>query len=156
MYYTNRACDVMPFSESYDAKTDIQIATACTAYQCPNTGQVYILVLNEVLWFGYEEDGMDHTLLNPNQLRNFQLDVYDNPFDRTNDLHIDTPSDLQIPLKTKGTVVYFITGFLCTLISMPTSTSSNLSSAAEWNPSTFHFPGTMEDEEEDYLAFQVS
>ena len=72
-------------------------------------GQVYILVLNENLWFG-DEGGMAHTtLLNPNQLRNYQIDVYDNPFDRTKDLHIDTQSDLQIPLKTKGTVIYFNT-----------------------------------------------
>jgi hypothetical protein len=105
MYYTNRACDVMPFSDTYDAKTDVPIVMACTAYQCSQTGQVYILVLNEALWFG-DKGGMDHTLLNPNQLRNYQLDVYDNPFDRTNDLHIDTQSDLQIPLKTKGTVIY--------------------------------------------------
>ena len=35
MYYTNRACDVMPFSDTYDAKTDVPIVTACTAYQCP-------------------------------------------------------------------------------------------------------------------------
>ena len=80
----------------------------CTAYQCPKTGQVYILVLNEALWFG-DEGGMDHTLLNPNQLRNYQIDVYDNPFDHTKDLHIDTQSDLQIPLKTKGAVIYFNT-----------------------------------------------
>jgi hypothetical protein len=109
MYYTNRACDIMPFSDTYDAKTDVPIVTACTAYQCPQTGQVCILVLNEALWFG-DEGGMDHTLLNPNQLRNFQLDVHDtNPFDRTTDLHIDTQSDLQIPLKNKGTVIYFNT-----------------------------------------------
>ena len=56
-----------------------------------------------------DEDGMDHTLLKSNQLRNFQLDVYDNPFDRTKDSHIDTQSDLQIPLKPKGTVINFIT-----------------------------------------------
>ena len=89
MYYTNRACDVMPYSESYEAKTDVPIVTACTAYQCPATGQVYILVLNEALWFG-GTDGMNHTLINPNQLRNYQIDVYDNAWDRTNPLHVDT------------------------------------------------------------------
>ena len=51
------------------------------SYQCPKMGQVYILVLNEALWFG-DEGRMDHTLLNPNQLRNYQIDIYDtNPFD---------------------------------------------------------------------------
>jgi hypothetical protein len=56
----------MPHSESYDVKSDVPIITACTIYQCPNTRQVYmILVLNEALWFS-NEDGMDHKLvLNP-------------------------------------------------------------------------------------------
>ena len=66
MYYTNHTWDVMPHSESYDAKTDIPINTVCTIYQCLNTGQVYmILVLNKALLFS-NQDGMDHTLvLNP-------------------------------------------------------------------------------------------
>jgi hypothetical protein len=94
---------------------------------------------------------MDHTLLNPNQLRNYQLDVHDNPFDRTKDLHIDTQSDLQIPLKTKGTVVYFNT-WAPTRTEIDNNPHIQLSSAAEWDPSTFRFFGSMEDEEEDYTA----
>jgi hypothetical protein len=118
--------------------------------QCPKMGQVYILVLNEALWFG-DEGGMDHTLLNPNQLRNYQLDVHDNPFDRTKDLHIDTQSDLQIPLKTKGTVIYFNT-WAPTRAEIDANPHIHLSSTAEWNPLTFRFPGSTEDEEEDYTA----
>jgi hypothetical protein len=151
MYYTNRACDVMPFSNTYNAKTDVPIVTACTAYQCPQTGQVYIIVLNEALWFG-DEGGMDHTLLNPNQLRNYQLDVHDNPFDRTTDLHIDAQSDLQISLKTKGTVIYFNTWAPTTRAEIDDNPHIQLSSAAEWNPSTFRFPGSTEDEDKDYMA----
>jgi hypothetical protein len=94
---------------------------------------------------------MDHTLLNPNQLCNYQLDVHDNPFDRTTDLHIDTQSDLQIPLKTKGTVIYFNT-WAPTRAEIDANPHIQLSSAAEWNPSTFRFPGSTEDEEEDYMA----
>ena len=150
MYYTNRACDVMLFSDSYNAKTDVQIVTACTAYQCPKTGQVYILVLNEALWFG-NKGGMDHTLLNPNQLGNYQIDIYNNPFDRTKDLHIDTQSDLQIPLKTKETVIYVIT-WAPTRAEIDANPHIHLSSAAKWNPLTFCFPGSTEDDEEDYMA----
>lgn len=147
MYYTNRACDVMPYSESYDAKTDVPIVTACTAYQDPKTGQTYILVLNEALWFG-DDDGMDHSLLNPNQLRNYQIDVYDNPWDKTNYLHIETYSELQIPLKTKGTVIYFTT-WAPTHAEIEDNPHIHLSSNAEWNPLTFRFPGSTEDEEID-------
>jgi hypothetical protein len=147
MYYTNRACDVMPYSDDYDAKTDVPIVTACTAYQHPETGQVYILILNEALWFG-DKDGMDHTLLNPNQMRNYQIDVFDNAWDRTNPLIIDTQADLQIPMKTKGTVIYFTT-WAPTRSEIDEYPHIQLSSATEWNPSTFRFPGSTEDEEED-------
>jgi hypothetical protein len=60
----------MPYYESYDVKTDVPIITApCTIYQCPNTGQVFmILVLNEALWFGNEDD-MDHSTLVLNSFR---------------------------------------------------------------------------------------
>jgi hypothetical protein len=104
MYYTNRACDVMPFSDSYDAWTDVPIVTACTAYQFPKMGQVYIFVLNKALWFG-DESGMDHTLLNPSQLRNYQIDVYDNPFDRTQTYtltHIPIPYLIPEPTKSSS------------------------------------------------------
>ena len=118
--------------------------------QCPKTGQVYILVLNEALWFG-DKGRIGHTLLNPNKLPKFQLDVYGNPFDCTKDLHIDTQSDLQILLKTKGTVIYFIT-WAPTRAEIDANPHIHLSSAAEWNPSTLRFPGSTEDEEEDYKA----
>lgn len=97
---------------------------------------------------------LDHALLNRNQLRNFQLDVYDNPFDHsTKDLHIDTQSGLQIPLKTKGTVINFIT-WAPTHAEIDANPQPHppISSTAEWIPSTFRFLGSTEDKEEDYLA----
>ena len=58
---------------------------------------------------------------------------------------------VQIPLKTKGTVIYFIT-WAPTRAEIDANPHIKLSSAAEWNPSTFRFPGSTEDEEEDYSA----
>ena len=63
--------------------------------------------------------------------------------------YVDTQFDLQIPLKTKRTVIYFIT-WAPTRAEIDANPHIHLSSAAEWNPSTFCFPGLTEDEEGDY------
>jgi hypothetical protein len=66
--FTGRECDVYPYSQQYEAVRNIPIVSAATAIQHPNSGETLILVFNEVLWYG---DRMDHSLINPNQLRHF-------------------------------------------------------------------------------------
>ena len=78
MYITNKVCDVTPFSEEYSAMTDIQIVGACTAWVEPTTGQTFILVFHEGLWFGKD---MENSLVNPNQCRVYGVSVCDDPFD---------------------------------------------------------------------------
>jgi len=63
---TGRECDVTPFRDDYDSIKNVQIVQAATAWQSPNSGQVYILIFNEALWMG---DSMKHSLINPNHLR---------------------------------------------------------------------------------------
>ena len=66
--YTGRVCDVSPYREDYESVKDVPIVQAATAWQSQHTGQTYILVFNEALWMG---DSMDHSLINPNQLRHY-------------------------------------------------------------------------------------
>ena len=47
---------------------NVPIVQAATAYQYPHTGQVYILIFNEALCMG---ESLQHSLINPNQLRHF-------------------------------------------------------------------------------------
>lgn len=49
---------------------------------------------------------MDHSLLNPNQLRAYGVGFWDNSYDPYHDLCITHP-DLTIPLQTEGTKVFF-------------------------------------------------
>jgi hypothetical protein len=48
---------------------------------------------------------MDHSLINPNQIREYGIPVYDNPFSQSQ-FDIDCNDDF-IPFNTTGTIVYF-------------------------------------------------
>ena len=72
MHYTSRECDVSPYRDDYESIKNVPIVQAATAYQSQYTGQVYILIFNEALYMG---DSIKHTLINPNQLRHFRMQV---------------------------------------------------------------------------------
>jgi hypothetical protein len=77
--FTGRICDVSPYSsEHYESEKNVPIITCATAYTCQESGQTYILVVNEGLWLGPK---MSHSLLNPNQMRYNGITVLDNPFE---------------------------------------------------------------------------
>ena len=52
---------------------------------------------------------MEHSLINLNQIREYGLPVFDNPFD--NDSYGIDGDDIFIPFATMGTVVYFESTF---------------------------------------------
>jgi hypothetical protein len=67
MYYTGKECDVLPYTEAYEVIKSVPIVQAATAYDNRDTGENTILILNKAIsWMG---DQMEHTLINPNQLR---------------------------------------------------------------------------------------
>ena len=95
MSHTGRECDVSPFTEAYKSISNMPIVSGATAYTCQETGDTYILVFHEALWMG---NVMDHTLINPNQLRHFGIHVQDNPYGDT-PMHISTESrEIYLPL----------------------------------------------------------
>ena len=64
------------FSASYDPMQDVKIATCMIV--CTNEyGKTWILVFNEVFWFG---TSMDHLLINPNQTRMVGIPVSEDHF----------------------------------------------------------------------------
>ena len=63
---TGKHVSVTPFcEEEYEPITEIPIATVATTYDCPDTGRVWVLIINEALYFGSK---MTNTLLCPSQL----------------------------------------------------------------------------------------
>ena len=102
MELTNEVCDVSPFLNAYAPVKEIPVGRCCTVWTCNDTGREILLVADQMLWFGSQ---MEHSLINPNQIREYGLPVFDNPFD-TDSYGIDG-DDIFIPFATTGTVVYF-------------------------------------------------
>ena len=125
----------MPYSDTYKAITNVRVVTGATLWTSQHDGDEYILIFNEALWMG---DTLQHTLVNPNQLRAYGTTIQDNPFSRS-PLSFDPTNGPVIPLTTMGTIVY------CTtrapndqeLSSLPHIT---LSSSATWDPHNVVFP----------------
>ena len=102
MDYTGEICEVSPFHNSCEPVTDVPVARCCTVYTSPDTGQEWLLVGDQMLWFG---SSLEHSLINPNQLREHGLDVNDNPFEPH--LFGINSEDVFVPFDATGTVVYF-------------------------------------------------
>ena len=80
------------------------IVSAATGYTSAN-GENYILILNEALWM----PNLNHSLLNPNQLRHNGLEVQDNPYSTDPMAIISHKDDFCACLESKGTTIYIKT-----------------------------------------------
>jgi hypothetical protein len=89
IHFTSRECNVLPYADTFQPIVDVPIVTGATAVTSPQTGLTYILVFNEAIWMG---DVLDHSLINPNQLRAFGITVQDNPYSPTA-MHIAAETD---------------------------------------------------------------
>ena len=63
------------------------------------------MVINEELYYGKK---LDHSLINPNQLRCYKTMVWDNPFDPYRELCIKTGDGNTIDLTPDSTNIVFI------------------------------------------------
>jgi hypothetical protein len=64
--YTGKVAHVSAFSPQLAVMPDIPIVKAAIAYDNAITGETYILILNQALYFGVS---LPHILVNPNQFR---------------------------------------------------------------------------------------
>ena len=103
LHHTGKVCEVSPYTDEYDAITDVPVVRGATLWMDQHTNEEYILIFNEALWMG---DTLAHSLINPNQLHAFGTLVQDNPY-HTDPLGIKPPEyDLETPLCTAGTIIY--------------------------------------------------
>ena len=130
--YTTRTADVYAYDKSYKPITNVPIVTGATAYDNPTTGETYILLFNESLYYGTR---MDHSLFNPNQIRKYGVPVWDNPFDKERPFSIEVNDELQIPLITSGTKVYFRSR-TPSKIELESCKKIEMTSNKPWNPSS--------------------
>ena len=96
---TGKSVSVSPFCEAqYNSIEDVPIATVATAFDCPVTGRVYV-VINKALYLG---DNMHHML--------FKVDDCPMQYNTTSTHSITVPnSDLTISLSMRGVISGFTT-----------------------------------------------
>ena len=109
---------------------NVPIVSGATAWDDPVTGETLILVVNEGLYYGKK---LDHSLLNPNQIRAYQVGFWDNPYDPYHSLSIDVDRATVIPLDRRGTKVYF-TSRAPTEYELANCHHVELTSNAPWEP----------------------
>ena len=137
--YTGKECEVLRYADEYDAIRNIPIVTGATVWTNSQDGAPILLIFNEALWMG---DRLHHTLINPNQLRSYGVDVQDNPFAKE-DLAIIT-ADYIILLDTQCTTIFCDTR-------SPTEAELQqlprviLTSAIDWDPQKVQFPSHNSD-----------
>jgi hypothetical protein len=125
------SCSVQGFHQSFEPIPEIPVATVATAWDEPTTGQTYILVIHQALYFGAQ---LDHSLINPNQIRVTGILVCDDPYDRHRHLGINL-GNLHIPFQSEGNTIYFLSR-------VPTSQELEdcpyvtLTGDDEWDPAT--------------------
>ena len=128
---TNRTADVYPYDSAYSPAHNVPIVTAATAYDSPD-GVTYILVFHECLYYGTK---LDHSLINPNQLRHYGVHFWDNPYDHSHELCIDHPDGIKVPLQYLGTKLAFTTR-VPTNEELATCSHVEMTSDIPWEPST--------------------
>ena len=136
LHHTGKVCEVSPYTDEYDAITDVPVVRGATLWTDQHTNNEYILVFNEALWMG---DTLIHSLINPNQLRAYGTLVQDNPY-HTDPLGIKPPPfDFEIPLRTAGTIIYADTR-APTQSELAALLFIVLTSSDDWDPHHVRFP----------------
>ena len=130
--YTTRTADVYAYDTSIEPIENVPIITGATAFDDPDTGTTYILVFNESLYYGTR---LDHSLINPNQMRHYGVECWDNPFDKQRGLKIVVDQNLVIPLSTKGTKIMF-TSRVPTRYKLENCQHIPVTSPRSWEPAT--------------------
>jgi hypothetical protein len=139
--YSEKTCEVTPFHPDYHPIRDVPIVQAAAAYTCPETGQTYILIINQALYMG---ESLAVSYLNPNQLRHNGVIVDDIPKHLAPDPNKATHSlyfpqhDLRIPLQLKG-VISRLPIHYPSSHELETYPWIELTSAEDWDPHSDDF-----------------
>ena len=138
IYFTGKVCDVTPFLDSLPRQGDVEICSGATAYE-DAYGNTIILIINEALWMG---NLMEHSLLNPYQIRAFGVQVCDDPTDNQRFFGIQA-SGADVAFKMQGSTCMFKTR-TPTEWELKNCPHVELTSDIEWNPSDPHFQDHVE------------
>lgn len=144
LWNTGQTCQVSGFHPELDTISNVPIATCATAYTSPTNGQTYILMINQALYFGNE---MNHSLINPHQIRVTGVQLSDDTYDYQRYFGIVHP-DPPIPFDSQGAKVYF-NSRTPTDHELETCETIILTNDSEWDPQNVELGARRPMEEED-------
>ena len=101
---TSRTADVYPYKPSCKPLYNVPIVSGATTVMESITGNSFIMVTNKAIYYGRK---LDHSLINPNQLKCYETMVWDNPFDPYTNLCIKTDNGNTIDMTPHGTKIGF-------------------------------------------------
>ena len=131
--FSGKECDVGGFHDNMEPIRDVPIATCATAYDHPGLQETLILVFHETLYFG---SAMEHSLLNPNQIRanGLVVDTCPRQYDKSS-LHaiVPTQEDITLPFQMFGCISYIPTR-LPTNKELESCRYINMTCESEWQP----------------------
>ncbi|CAJ1955419.1 unnamed protein product [Cylindrotheca closterium] len=128
--YTQRSADVYAYDSTLPPM-HVPIVSGATAYDCPETGSTFILIINEALYYGNK---LDHSLFNPNQIQSYGTPLWNNPYNDVHEIGIEA-TDLFTPLLSRGTKLLFGTR-APTKQELEKCHHNELTSKVPWEPST--------------------
>ena len=97
---TNRTCNVQPFDPSLGTASKIPIVDGAVVYECPYTGEIYVLIVRNTLHIPH----LKNNLIPPFVMRAAGVTLNDTPNIHSKDPTIDDhcitfeDTDLRIPL----------------------------------------------------------
>jgi hypothetical protein len=131
----------MPFHPHYQSMLDVPVVQAATAYTDPESGETFILVVNQALYLG---EDLRTTLLNPNQMRSNGIIVDDcpkhlvfNPPMATHSIYVPH-HNLRIPLELNGIISGFQSHYP-SIQELENCLWIELTSEEEWDPHSREF-----------------
>ena len=106
--YTTRTPDVYSYDKEIAPLNDVPIFSGEIAWDDPGSRQTYIIVINEAMCYGTK---LDHSLINPNQIRSYGVTFWDSPYDKEIGLTIEVDDNVNIQMNTMGTKIQFETKY---------------------------------------------
>ena len=103
---TTKQVDVNACNKSMKPLRNVPIVSGAATHDDPESGETHALIIDEAL---HHDTKPNHLRVNPNQMQNFGINCWDNPFDKERGLSIG-PLDfgLHAPLTADGTKVQFL------------------------------------------------
>ena len=154
---TDQVCQVVPYHQDYQPFNEVPVVQAATAYDHPETGRTYILIINQALLV----PNLETTLLNPNQMRANGIIVNDvpkhltkEPTETSHSIYCPT-ENLRIPLQLRGIISGFRTR-IPTINEIESCEWITLTAESPWNPKSEEFQENEEQQEKELAYYETA